>query len=81
MIQTTDIEHKEVLTVSDVCTHLGMSRDKVMDLIREEGLPAIQFQRLWRIPKETLNEWLQERTRTATDQRRARDARREDAAK
>lgn len=66
MVQTFD---KQVFSVADTCAYLDMSRDKVMELIKEEGLPAIQFQRLWRIYKTALDEWLLERTQRATDER------------
>ena len=66
VVRTLD---KPVLSIADTCAYLDMSRDKVMELIKEEGLPAIQFQRLWRIYKTALDEWLLERTRRATAER------------
>ena len=76
MAQTPE---KPVLSIADACAYMGVSRDTILRLIHEEGLPAVQFQRLWRIPTKALSEWLLERTRTATHERRATGDRREDA--
>ena len=59
---------------------MGASRDTILRLIHNKGLPAVQFQRLWKIPRKAPSEWLLERTRNATDEQRANSNRREDAA-
>lgn len=61
----TNTDQHAVLSFDDACQYLHVSRDKLRQLIEREGLPAVQFQRLWRIPKKALDDWLIEKAESA----------------
>ena len=58
-----------VLTFDEACSYLKVSRDKLSQLIDREQLPAVKFQRLWRIPRHALDEWLIDKAERATASR------------
>lgn len=57
-----DIENKPVLSVLEASQYLGMPRNKVYDLCRIKGFPVILIGRRKFIPKEKLNEWINDQT-------------------
>ncbi len=62
-------QNHPVLTFNEACSYLKVSRDKLSQLIEHEQLPAVKFQRLWRIPKKALDDWLVEKAETAAASR------------
>ena len=53
-----------LLSISDVCKVLNLSRPKIYDLIGE-GLPIIRFGRAVRVSPTSLQRWLAQRERIA----------------
>ncbi|MFN6430853.1 helix-turn-helix domain-containing protein [Eubacterium callanderi] len=53
-----NVENKPVLSVLEASEYLGMPRNKVYDLCKIKGFPVITIGRRKFIPKEKLNEWL-----------------------
>lgn len=53
-----DIENKPVLSVLETSEYLGMPRNRVYDLCRLKGFPVIKIGNRKFIPKEKLNEWI-----------------------
>lgn len=58
-----------VLTFDEACSYLKISRDKLSQLIQQEQLPAVKFQRLWRIPRNALDAWLTDKAEQAAASR------------
>lgn len=60
MIQREGIEMQENkwLSMKEVCTYLGISRDTVMNWINKEGMPAHKKGRLWRFDINEVDEWM-----------------------
>lgn len=50
-----------VLTVPETAAALRVSRGKVFDLIRDEGLPTVQLGRRRLVPVAELAEWLSQK--------------------
>ena len=65
----TNYDPHAVLSLDDACKYLHVSRDKLRQMIDRDGLPAVQFQRLWRIPKKALDDWLIEKAESAAASR------------
>jgi excisionase family DNA binding protein len=51
----------QMLTIPEVAAVLKISRTKVYDLIKNEGLPVAQFGDLKRVPIAKLEKWLADR--------------------
>lgn len=52
------LEH--LLTVDDVCTILQLSRVKIYDLMRREGLPTVKINGARRIQPTKLQAWIEQ---------------------
>ncbi|NQU97101.1 MAG: helix-turn-helix domain-containing protein [Chloroflexi bacterium] len=74
MVQTTE---KEWFSIAETCAYLGMSRDTIIGLIHNEGLPAVRFQRLYRVSRKALDAWMLKRGCRQTTERQADRNRRE----
>jgi len=48
------------LSVDEIASHLGVSRDTVYRWIDNRGLPAHKVGRHWRFRKEAIDRWLEE---------------------
>ena len=46
------------LSVEDICTYLGVSRDTVYKWIDKMGMPAHRAGRLWKFKKDEVDEWV-----------------------
>lgn len=49
---------KELLTVDEVAEVLYLGKNTVYDLLRSGELKGIRFGRVWRVPKESINEMI-----------------------
>ena len=47
------------LAVDDVAEHLGVKRDTVYRLIRDEGLPAHRVGKFWRFRASQIDAWVE----------------------
>jgi len=54
-----------LLSIPEVAKLLRLSRTKVYELIAVEGLPVVRFGRAVRVPRVSLEQWIQERERGA----------------
>lgn len=59
-----NFENKPVLSVLEASQYLGMPRNRVYDLCRLTDFPVITIGRRKFIPKEKLNEWINEHSGT-----------------
>ncbi len=55
----------KLMSVAQVADFLHLSRSKVYQLIRQEGLPVISFGRAFRVSFVSLQRWLSEREKQA----------------
>ena len=70
------------LSVEEICTHLGVSRDTVYKWIDKMGMPAHRTGRLWKFKKDEVDEWVKaggaddsnSRRRSASRRRRTRES-------
>jgi excisionase family DNA binding protein len=46
------------LSVEDICTYLGVSRDTVYKWIDRMDMPAHRAGRLWKFKKDEVDEWV-----------------------
>ena len=46
------------LSVDEICTHLGISRDTAYKWIDRKGMPAHRVGRLWKFMKAEVDEWV-----------------------
>ncbi len=46
------------LSVDEMSTHLGISRDTVYKWIDRKGMPAYRVGRLWKFKKDEVDEWV-----------------------
>jgi excisionase family DNA binding protein len=57
---------ERLLSVTEICDYLGISRDTAYNWIETKGLPAYRLGRLWKFKKEAVDEWLSENARQQT---------------
>ena len=46
------------LSVDEICSHLGVSRDTVYKWIDQKGMPAHRAGRLWKFKKDEVDGWM-----------------------
>jgi excisionase family DNA binding protein len=46
------------LSVEDICTYLGVSKDTIYKWIDKKGMPAHRVGRLWKFRKEEVDQWV-----------------------
>ncbi|GAB3285882.1 helix-turn-helix domain-containing protein [Parahaliea aestuarii] len=46
------------LSISEICTHLGVSNDTVYKWIDKHDMPAHRMGRLWKFKKDEVDEWV-----------------------
>ena len=46
------------LSVEEICTHLGVSKDTVYKWIDKHDMPAQRMGRLWKFKKDEVDEWV-----------------------
>lgn len=46
------------VSMPDICEHLGMSKDTVKKLIKEQGLPAYKPDKKWRFKISEVDKWM-----------------------
>jgi excisionase family DNA binding protein len=46
------------LSVDDIATHLGVSKDTVYTWLTTKGMPGHKVGRLWRFKKDEVDEWV-----------------------
>ena len=51
-----------IMTISDVAEFLGLHELTVRRLAREGQLPALKLGRQWRVKKDLLEKWIEERS-------------------
>ena len=56
---------KAMLTPADIAPLLGVSRNRVYQLIASGGLPAVRRGRAVRIPRQAWERWLEHESRAA----------------
>jgi excisionase family DNA binding protein len=52
------MDNERWVTVDDVATHLGVTRDSVYRWMSKKGLPAHQVGRRWRFLLSEVDEWV-----------------------
>lgn len=47
------------LSITDICKHLGVSKDTVYKWINKHEMPAHRMGRLWKFKKEQVDAWIE----------------------
>lgn len=55
-----DSTHEKWVSVTEVAAHLGVSKDTVHKLLKNEGLPASKLGKLWKFKISEVDAWLQQ---------------------
>jgi len=48
------------LSISEICTHLGVSKDTVYKWIDRQDMPAHRMGRLWKFKKDEVDQWIKD---------------------
>ena len=59
-----------LLGVDEAARLLGVSKGNIYTLLKSKGFPAFKIGKLWRIPPESLQEWVDSQCRAAEQARR-----------
>jgi excisionase family DNA binding protein len=55
-------DSREIMTIADVAAYLGLHELTVRRLAREGQLPALKLGRQWRVKRDLLEKWLEQRS-------------------
>ena len=55
-------EFPQIMTIADVAEYLGLHELTVRRLAREGAIPALKLGRQWRIKRDLLDEWIENRS-------------------
>ena len=55
-------DSREIMTITDVAAYLGLHELTVRRLAREGQLPALKLGRQWRVKRDLLEKWLEQRS-------------------
>ena len=58
----TDREFPQIMTIADVAEYLGLHELTVRRLAREGAIPALKLGRQWRIKRDLLEQWIENRS-------------------
>ena len=56
-MQKRDVER--YLSVTETSEYLGLSRNTILKMIAEDGLPAVKIGKQWKIKIRELDEWIE----------------------
>ena len=62
----------EVLSIDEACAYLKLAKVTIYKYVRQGAIPAFKVGRMWRFHKESLDNWLKEKTEADTLARRER---------
>lgn len=64
------MENKERwVSMEDICTHLGVSRDTVKKMIKMQNLPAYKIDRKWKFKISEVDEWMHKENAITSEER------------
>ena len=46
------------VSMEEICTHLGASRDTIKKMIKQQGLPAYKMDRKWKFRISEVDSWV-----------------------
>ena len=50
-------QYPDIMTVAEACGTLQMSRNTLYELLRNKDIKAFQVNRIWKIPREAVEEY------------------------
>ncbi len=56
-----EISYEKWVSITEISTHLGVSKDTVHKLIKTDGLPAKKLGKLWKFKISEVDQWLSQR--------------------
>ena len=55
-------QYPDLLTVEETCEIMHMSRNTLYELLRDGQIKAFQIHRIWKIPREAIEEYCRRRS-------------------
>ncbi|MBQ2348380.1 MAG: helix-turn-helix domain-containing protein [Clostridia bacterium] len=55
-------QYPDLLTVKEACEIMHMSRNTLYELLRDGQIKAFQIHRIWKIPREAIEEYCRRRS-------------------
>lgn len=55
-------QYPDLLTVEEACEIMHMSRNTLYELLRDGQIKAFQIHRIWKIPREAIEEYCRRRS-------------------
>ena len=55
-------QYPDLLTVEEACEIMHMSRNTLYELLRDGQIKAFQIHRIWKIPREAIEEYYRRRS-------------------
>lgn len=72
---------KDVLSLEEACTYLGLAKPTLYKFVRSGAVPAFKLGSIWRFHRESLDRWIQEKVKEDTATRTGNTIKRKEASK
>lgn len=53
------MNQEKLLSIEDMCQYFGIGRNKAYELIQSDKIKAFKAGRSWRIPQQSINDYIQ----------------------
>jgi len=67
-------QHKDVMTLREASTYLGVSPDTLYKYLNEHQIPAFKLGNRWRFKKDLLDRWIEKASEPVLENNSARSA-------
>lgn len=57
------------VSMEEICTHLGASRDTVKKMIKMQNMPAYKFDRKWKFKISEVDDWMHKQNSITNEER------------
>lgn len=52
------MEQDRFVSMEEICSYLGLSRDTIKKLVKQKGMPAYKVDRKWKFKIAEINAWM-----------------------
>ena len=61
-------QNERWVSMEEICTHLGASRDTIKKMIKTQGMPAYKIDRKWKFKISEVDTWMHEKNSIKNDE-------------
>ena len=61
-------QNERWVSMEEICTHLGASRDTIKKMIKAQGMPAYKIDRKWKFKISEVDAWMHEKNSIKKDE-------------